>query len=348
MNLYKLDNKKQIRIWTIDPTDYGLRIEHGVLGGAMQEKYEQIGNGKAGRSLDDQIKSRINSRVVNQLAKGYKYSIEEANKGATNQLGLGRPMLAQPIKTIKKIDWTEAYVQFKYDGHRCLITKKNGMLIAYSRNGKIIESIDHILENLKVPEGYTLDGELYCHGETLQTIASWVKRKQADSAKLKYHVYDAMIDIPYAERYTYLHSIQADNLIIVPTTPVFDLPTVMSMFPLAIDQGYEGLILRQGSTGYEESKRSKSLIKIKQFLDDEFYVTDITQSADGWGVLQCITDKGKEFSVSAPGTMEMKRQVLDDKLMYINKFIKIEYANLTPDGIPFHPVAISWRNKNDE
>lgn len=83
-------------------------------------------------------------------------------------------------------------------------------------------------------------------------------------------------------------------------------------------------------------------IEIQLKGEDEFVVVDITASKDGLGILQCITDDGVTFSVSAPGTMENKRKVLEDKEIYIGALVNVSYINMTANKVPFHPVCNYW------
>jgi len=106
--------------------------------------------------------------------------------------------------------------------------------------------------------------------------------------------------------------------------------------------GYEGLILRDLKMPYEVGKRSKGLIKVKQFMDAEFKVVDILPSAEGWARLVCELP-GDTFKVSAPGTIYQKTEVLKRKDEFIGEFVTVTFANYTIDGKPFHPVAERWR-----
>ena len=115
------------------------------------------------------------------------------------------------------------------------------------------------------------------------------------------------------------------------------------MLETALFAGYEGLILRDKNAKYEVGTRSKGLIKVKRFDDREYKVIDVVSSNDGWGILVCVTDQGKIFRVSAPGSMSNKTQILNEKDSFIGLNVTIQYANLTPDGIPFHPVALRFR-----
>ena len=137
-----VDNKGQLRVWTIDAVSDGFVISHGVYDGAVQHKHEHVPHGKVNRSVEEQIELQMDSRVNKQRDKGYVDTIEQALAGrATNQLGLKKPMLAQTYDKVD-IDYSSAFVQRKYDGNRCIITNTDGVITAYSRNGKCIDSIE--------------------------------------------------------------------------------------------------------------------------------------------------------------------------------------------------------------
>jgi len=343
INLYMKDAKGKIRIWSIEELVDGFVVSHGVLGGSIQEKFEEVLDGKAGRSQSEQIDLQIKSRINKQLDIGYVHSLEEAkvNK-VTNSIGLLKPMLARKIDEVS-IDYKSAFVQRKYDGNRCLITRANGEIIAYSRNGKPINSIDHILSGLDLQDGETIDGELYCHGESLQKIVSLIKRKQPESKKIRFNLYDYVSDKPFTERLKEIQRFNHESIDIVETIPVSDLADVMDLLKQFRDDGYEGAIVRHGSAGYQDGRRSSSLLKVKEWLDMEFPVIDIKESKDGWALLRCVAPNGNIFGVTCHGDVSYKQHVLKNKEYYIGNLITIEFAYLTKDGIPFHPIAKAWR-----
>ncbi len=344
------DNTGSMRVWSISSIGQTITIRHGQLGGSMQYKLETVQTGKATRTLDEQMMSRMASRISKQRDKGYRSNIDTA-KGMdrpVNTLGMPKPMLAKKLRDVKDIDFTNAIAQPKLDGNRCLIYRSeiDGKNRAYSRNGKPMEAIDHILDDISIGDNTILDGELYCHGYPLQTIVSWVKRKQENSLKLKYHLYDIVMNWPYKERLEVLeNTIHGDTVELVPSVSCNDISELMMHFREYREQGYEGAILRWGETGYEDGKRSKSLVKVKAWEDDEFFVIDIIPSKDGWGILVCDDKHGETFRVSAPGSMPEKYKILINKELYIGRDVTVEYANLTNDGVPFHPVAIGFRDE---
>lgn len=348
--LYAKDNNGAIREWSIGFVDDQIFISHGQHKGEIQTKYEEVEDGKAGRSRLEQIKSRMDSRINAKKDAGYVESLEQAqNEQRTNAAGLLKPMLAQPIKNIRNANYAGSFVQYKYDGNRCLITNQGGDLIAYSRNGKRLENLDHILKDIYIPEGMTLDGELYCHGFPLQTIISWIKRKQAHTEKIKFHAYDIIENMAYIHRLDILKNLELHGASeVVPTWLINSFDESQHFFKEARSAGYEGAIIRLDDFGYEDGKRSKGLIKVKEWMDAEFSVIDIHESRDGWAILECALTNTKTFTVSAPGTMKEKRYVLENKDFYILRSVRVEFAQYTKDGIPFHPVAINWRNPKDE
>ena len=154
----------------------GIMMSHGVMGGAMQQKFEDVAEGKASRTLHEQVHSRAESRTNKKIDAGYCESLYEAeNKPRTNSLGFEKPMLAAKYADVKNIDEDNLYYQFKYDGNRMPVTNQCGINTPYSRQGKLIETIPEITEGIVMPESETIDGEIYCHGQSLQTIVSWVK-----------------------------------------------------------------------------------------------------------------------------------------------------------------------------
>jgi len=346
--LYAKDAKGQIRVWSIEILDKGLLISHGVLDGVIQEKIEYIGEGLAGRSLEDQILSRFKSRISKKIDLGYSMSIEDAEtKARTNSLGFVRPMLATKIKDVRNIDLENLYYQHKLDGNRVLITNNFGIVVAYSRQGKPINTITEILQTVKIPEGVTIDGEIYCHGESLQTIVSWVKRRQEGTENLRFHAYDVVNENKYSSRYRELLSYDLGPFAEVVETNKYDgSKSFKTLIRESKNLGYEGIILRQNSFGYE-SKRSKSLIKGKEFEDHEFLIVGMHLSKDGRPMLDCITDHGVDFRTVAPGTMKEKYTIFNNK-ENIGNFVHLEFSNYTKDGSPFHPNALSIIKTKDE
>lgn len=303
----------------------------------------------------EQAVFEINSKAKLKQDKGYVRSLEEAQSPATNTLGLLRPMLATPMEKVKpeKIDWDNAWVQPKLDGHRALFC--NGTL--YSRQGKVIE-MPHIVDAIigSGLEDLHLDGELYLHGRSLQELSSLIKKPSPDSLQLEYHVYDVLAPTdfptriePFVERA--MGGYIKGNIVPVPTYEAVSLNFTMHRHEVWRSQGYEGTMLRHGLTPYRDGKRCQSLLKIKEFCDAEFRVVGVragkpTIKGDkvyNVPVWLCETDEGKRFEVTAPGSMFAKAEQWDKRMDYLERYLTVKFHYLSKDGIPQLPIALRWR-----
>lgn len=366
--LFIKDNTGKIRFWSCGDSFEGLIIEHGVLGGATQYQVETITTGLAGRDWDEQVESRIQSRVNKQLDKGYVYDLRTAESmRPVNSLGFVKPMLAKSMEDVDmprmlKMDY---YVQNKLDGNRCMI-HNCGEIVAYTRNGKEFKTLKHITDQLKniIPDGYTFDGEMYVHGVPLQTLVSWGKRLQPNTLKLEYHIYDMVSPERFSVRHAELRGLlrgiaqqPSNGIYLVPTIACGPRPhsmmDVTKRLQLARSQRYEGLMVRSDYTlkrdkmlivGYEDGARSGSLIKVKDWLNSEFRIIDIKPSADGWAMLVCENPNGHNFDVTCPGDVPFKMEVLKNKDDYIGKMVSVKFAYWTIDNVPFQPTAEAIRD----
>lgn len=341
-------NALGIGVWSIWSEADTIYIAHSpVIGGAMIQHSEVVLQGRQGRSIEEQVQSRINSRISKQRDKGYVDSADDAAKGAFNQLGLTPPMLAQVYGG--STGGRPAWLQKKLNGLRCLITRQDGQLIAYTRRGKQLSAITEILEEADkfVQEGMTVDGELYIHGTPLQIIQSYVKRRQANTGKILYVMYDQMDGGRFSDRHdALLGAVKAVEGLkrchVLPKIEYVDEETRAVEFAKARENGFEGLMVRIDMYDYEPNVRSASLLKDKAKFDTEVIVKDIVLSDKGNPV--CIVDyKDKEFRLSPPGSHADRFKAYENRTKHIGQLLTIEYREFTNDGIPFHAVATNWR-----
>jgi ATP-dependent DNA ligase len=347
--LFYQGSKGAIRVWSIFPNEKGYITESGQHDGVMQQTQHNVEAGLAGRTREQQIQLYIKSHIKKKIDAGFVHDIEHAkNNRPTNALGYKNPMLAKKYKDYHPddIDWSRTFVQRKYNGHRCLINTET--MQAYSRRGNLIKTIHEIMEEVAEcgARGHTLDGELYLHGVRLQTIGSYVKKRQEMTAQLVYIVYDVIMDEPFIERLRFLQSLKYGTRIAPAQTSMcmgqYDPIPLMDSF---INEGYEGAIIRINDFPYEDGKRSHSVIKVKKKHEREFVVLDILRSVDGWARLVCQVKKGsdKTFNCSAPGTIEEKTEILENKEQYIGRKVTVEFEDWSKDGIPTQPVAKQFR-----
>ena len=323
-------------------------------GKEIRQEYHAIPK-NIGRSNEttamEQALLELESRTKKKMDKGYVTSLEAAQTPVTNSLGLALPMLATPLDKVKpdSIDWMHAFVQPKLDGHRCLY--KDGQL--YSRGGKSIE-MPHVLEEIERlgMAHMHLDGELYIHGKSLQEISRLVKKQRPESVEIQYHVYDQVNGERFIDRITPVLGRNGYSNIVLGVDTVYagSMEAVNKHHEKYRAAGYEGTMLRFGAHGYQDGKRSRELLKIKEFHDGEFMVVDvregkpyirqnITYQVPVW---VCEADNGEQFTVTAAGTMEEKDAQWKNHQQYIDTLLTVKYHYLSKDGIPQLPIALRF------
>jgi DNA ligase-1 len=340
----------------------------GQINGATQEDIEPMypkNVGRANETTPWQQSLLMHESKVNKLMdKGYKYIPEwealEYSELArillrlqgTDALGNNLPMLAQ--KDTTKIKYP-GYAQRKYDGVRCVFKRIAGVITARSRRGKVFSALDHLCDlfDKYLPLGYELDGELYHHDRSLQQIVSLVKREQPATKEIGYRVYDLIgTDLPYQKRLMIIRRIvkRVNNplIIVAPTYKVFSEDRVWKLFKKFREEGYEGAMWRDPNSLYECGTRSWGLIKIKDFDEGEFEITDVEEATGrdaGTAIFICETDEGEEFNVRPMGTRAVRAEYLDnfyDK--YLGKYLTVRHQGWTDDGKPFHARGVIIRD----
>lgn len=332
------------------------RTVAGILGGNLVTSQWTACVGKQGRDDEQQADFEIASSYQNKLTRDYHATKSAVAKGSH----FFKPMLAQEYK-----GWQgPCFAQPKLDGARCIATK-DGL---FSRQGKPFVSVPHIWEALKPIFEYdpsvVLDGELYNHvlKDDFGQIMSLIRQQKptaedlAKSADLiQYHIYD-LPSHPgiFSDR---SHSLQE---LLTPSRPdrspgakgnCFELVRTWKcetareadLFHLdCMTAGYEGSMVRL-NTPYEQ-KRSKSLLKRKEFKTAEFRLLALNEGIGNWsGVAKSVdllTDDGKPFSAGIKGTKERAAELLHEKWSWVT----LRFFEFTPDGIPRFPVAIDFHN----
>lgn len=305
----------------------------------------------------EQAQLELDSRANKQLDKGYVTTQEEAKLPSTNAMGLEKPMLAQTFEKVKpeEIDWENAYAQAKLDGHRAMF--KNGQL--YSRQGKPID-LPHVIEAIKSAglEDLHLDGELYVHGLSLQDISGLVKRSQPASKNLTFYMYDVVSEGDWRSRVEQIEIASTVNLL-TQTNALLPLRAVkVSTFEELqkhhddhLAAGFEGTMLRWGTQGYQDGKRSKHLLKLKNFQDAEFKIIGVNQGTPNQkdGVIYevpvwiCeVPGTDLTFTCTAQGNMYEKHNLWVNRKKHIGFPLTVKFHYYSKDGIPQLPVALRF------
>ena len=347
--LYIKNSKGKIRIWEIEKLKgivNGYVTRAGELNGKLTSKITHIRKGNSNRTIDQQIDLEVASKIKVKVSACFVSDINEARvaESKQNESGFFLPMLAVP-KPPAMFD-SSALVQRKYDGLRFLVTNQKGTLRAYSKTGMGYPYIPHIMDSMVIPEGYTIDGEAYAHGVSLQKINSWVKRPQVNTEKIRYQAYDLISNKKFSERIAELRDVElGDNTTVVETWGI-RRGSIKEMVDESIAQGYEGIIVRQDVNGYQIGKRNSSMVKFKRMHTAEATIISISATKDGFARLHCKLPNGIEFKVLGPGTHAEKKEMLYNSHKYILSLVEFKYASISDGGSPTQPTALfirSWQ-----
>lgn len=360
--LYSLTSKNQIQVWRIETNNNRFKTVEGIKGGAMTESAWTTCNGKnLGKanetSPEAQAEKEAKAKWQKKLDSGYW----------ENEADIHKSKFFEPMLAHKWTDYADTPFPLlcgnKIDGVRCIVTK-DGM---FSRNGKKYVSAPHVHEALKeaLDSGVIFDGELYNHKfkNDFNKIVSLVKKTKptpedlAESAvNVEFHIFDLIIpsmgDRTFATRYEDLKQFfrefkPSPCIKIVENREVNSSQDVEAALQKSLEDGYEGIMLRVPHSIYE-NKRSRSLLKYKEFCDEEFEILEVIEGKGGregkMGRILFKMKDGKTFEANARGNDEFYKQLFLDKAAVCGKMATVRYQNLTPDGIPRFPVCVCIRD----
>jgi DNA ligase-1 len=357
--IYKKTKTGATQEWTIEVVGNKYRTHSGQVGGIITTNEWTIVYGKNTGKLNEttdneQCMKEAVAKRTKKLESGYFENIKHINKTQYFE-----PMLASKWEDSKDKITYPVYSQPKLDGIRCLVTK-DGM---FSRNGKPIISAPHIYESLKplfeTNPDLIFDGELYADkfANDFNKIVSLVKKTKPTDADLKeskkniqYWIYDLpSVDDKFSIRSQALYDLFMEwsyftkHCINVDTDMCKSEKEVMEFYEQYVDAGYEGQMLRLDRE--YENKRSKSLMKHKSFIDEEYTIVDVCEGEGNKtnmvGYMVFETADGKPFKSNVKATFEESEEMFRNRKQLIGKQATIKYFNLTPDGIPRFPYVIN-------
>ena len=258
-----------------------------------------------------------------------------------------------------KCDWTDNWhASRKLDGVRCLaIVDENGDCKLYSRMGKQLTTLDKVKEAIEATNvvNQVFDGEICLMDENgnedFQGVMKELRRKDHQIENPIFMIFDMIHKsdfdgkegyMPLEDRLATLRAWQGGRRTdakILRYTEQFQI-TGDEHFEywskMAAEKGWEGFMLRK-NTGYE-GKRTKNLVKVKKFFDDEYKVIDfdiddhevvINGRSETVPMLSqvWIEHKGHKVKVGSGWTHEQRLQYIDGSI--VGKIITVQYFEET-------------------
>lgn len=275
------------------------------------------------------------------------------------------------------------YESKKLNGIRCFIFISKGKVIKFeSREGKEFKFFHHLQKDIEELELFykrtslkdldvILDGELFNPLISFEAISPLVNaddyRDVVDpessivynTKDIHFHCYDFISldhkQDSFYERFVngfFLNEVPKESsLRLVESSPVHSEEEMVVRATSYIEDKYEGLMLRIGSSPYEFNKRTNSLLKYKIMNQDEFLIKDIYLAEnDSTKIMITLYNSfGKDFNYESfdcglKGNKEENLKYFTNKEDYIDKsWLTVDYQVLSSYGVPLFPVGVIIR-----
>lgn len=219
-----------------------------------------------------EVKKHLNFNSVGVVSTFYEIGSEPPCN--LSHGGFVMPMLAKEIPLNK---WpSNRIVDYKYDGNRYQIHKDNSSVIIFNRKGKIVtHQFPEVVDTVREYEidSAIFDGEIYPikedgtpdeHKKMGTRVHSKNVQEAMSRVPVKWVIFDCLkwgsrtiMDLPYNERLEQFRG-NPDQAHRMP-----EGGDVLAFYNVAINDGFEGIIVKDASLPYEAGKRSKGWAKYK-------------------------------------------------------------------------------------
>jgi len=286
------------------------------------------------------------------------------------------PMLANHWDVRKGYVKYPCHVQPKLDGVRYTAHMVNGVVELRTRSATVcpfFESIKTAIASLQLPEGVYLDGEFYSSRIPFRTLNGYCNRKKMegktgfqmippeDLASIHYNIFDCYFkdqpNAPFTQRCAYLTDLLKDGrgapyLQLVPSTVIQTESEIPQYHQQFVNQGYEGIIIRNSQSPYKIKDRSNDLLKYKQFYDTEYEIVGANTPENGkeegciiWELR--LPETEITFTCRPRDTYESRKAdwqaYQDDPTQFVGKQYTVRYQETYENGVPRFPVGIAVR-----
>lgn len=309
-----------------------------------------------------------------------KYSISELEEIlggiVTGQDGVPKPMLAKQVDKVTntKIFDKEWIASRKIDGLRALIymsddgglhTASRGAMNYDAAMSDILEHPD-LIKLFKDNPGLILDGEAYRHFWSLQQLNSVARTQKTavDYSVLQFYWYDIVdVNSTFDERLSFMKDIQDQlgltfdperefkdgelRIQFVPQVPVTGYDNMLKLHNQYVEEGWEGLVVRDPSKVYRPNGRTNDMIKVKVYRDDLFKIIDYELGLRGTEDMVFIMKlpDGRTFKAKPLGDRAQKNEYVENfDEFYKGHMGECKFFYYSDDGIPLQPVMKAIRD----
>ena len=243
----------------------------------------------------------------------------------------------------------EFSVSLKIDGIRATVFNHKSSPKIFYRSGKKVIGLNELEKSfLKLPLDFVYDGELILdnpdniNSKDLFRETQSIVRSKKDKRKndINFILFDKVpinefengkSNKNYEERLEDIEGMFKTNLINnnIKLVPIYyrgkDKNKVDSLLTKVLEKNYEGLMINL-LDGYYETRRSKSLLKVKKFNTVDLKVKDIIEHTRGNKLGSVIVEYKKNLVQVGSGFTDQERDYFwENKKELIGKIIEIQY-----------------------
>lgn len=370
--LYKFDANGTRRVWQVGFDGNNILRLSGTSQ-STQIKPRIVELNTSGRTLTEQALLQSSKMYKDKIKKGSYCPLTDG----TYQPVL-KGMRGQHLKPNSTADWNKGMIaDIKLDGLRMLCFFDGSNVRLQSNGNETYDHLTHIKNEIiefsyYLPINSVIDGELYNKEMTLPEINSAVRtyvKFNPESLRICYYIFD--LDWPATPRpvvedrhemlvraYTaYTSDHPYSYLQLVPKWQVFSYQQAINDMKSAIEQGYEGLILRHPGRGVTDPKKRKrseyiygsktiAIYKLKQTITDEAPVVGVTYEKGDTrlGNLQIRDQVSGAVLTIRGGDEESRMYWLQHPESVIGRILQYKYCVRDKrTRIPQQPTIVGWR-----
>jgi len=352
--LYKTATSGATQVLNMEITGDTYTRTWGQLDGKQQTKATTASPKNIGRANETTAEEQA---IIEAKAVWVKKQKANYSTSIAAPVVIELPMKVNVYQKHKKKVVFPCYISPKLNGVNAEYRlDRTGTLSLLSRGGEQYPIPSHQIEGVMATMaamGVTrLNGEMYSHGQHLQDIMAATKKHNELTKDLVFNTFDLpTVKESYSTRASRLTSFipaKDTGVAIVPIATADSHQDIEDAYNYAMDNGYEGIVIRNADTKYEYNTRSLTTLKYKKTQDAEFEVKSFDIDKNGHPVFHCYinsnhTGANSTFKVKPKGTDDERLEIAANAKSYIGKWIKVAYECFSKAGTPLKPVGICFR-----
>lgn len=350
--LYKQSSTGAIQQWSVFVEDDTITAEWGQVGGKIQKQMTTCYPKNVGKSNETTAEEQAISEAISKWEKQIKSGYTEDTSG---EVVVKLPMKVKNYWDNKKNVVFPCDAEIKYNGVNAIYTRESGKLELKSRGGEdyplIPHHIEEVLRLMDELNTNTLNVELFAK-MYLQDIQSAVKKHNDNTHKLVAVVFDVPDkgDLEWSDRMELFKIDNTYNYLLNPFRKlnIMSHEDLESFHTEVTEEGFEGLIIRNKKGLYKYNKRSSDVFKMKLAQDSEYLIIGYSIDKKGHVVFVCKTPEKRFFKVKCKGDDKVRASIRELSDTWIGQYLKVEYEELSKDGVPLKPVGIWVREMSDD